>query len=120
MLLSSTGDIARWHEKIPTKALNADNVFAASAGKRIQPAPETRRSGESSVTVCGQSHLYYPHLWDDLGGRATPFACESQSGQVKGSAPGRHNIGPDLFQRYGVSLGGPDGEERCCDCGEHQ
>ena len=45
---------------------------------------------------------------------------ESQSGQVNGSASGRHNVGPDLLQRYAVSLGGLDGEERRCNCGEHQ
>ena len=39
-------------------------------------------------------------------------AEESQSGQVNGSGSVRHNIGPDLLQRYGVSLSGSDGEER--------
>jgi hypothetical protein len=40
--------------------------------------------------------------------------------KVNGSASVRHNVGPDLLQRYEVSLGGPDGEERRCNCGEHQ
>ena len=41
-----------------------------------------------------------------------PGSYESQSGQVNGSASGRHNIGPDFLKRYGETLGGLDGEER--------
>ena len=49
-----------------------------------------------------------------------PRAWKRQSGQVNRSASVRHNVGPDLLQRYGVSLGGPDGKERRCNCGEDQ
>src|SRR6516225_1832949 len=40
------------------------------------------------------------------------LSYRSEAGQVNGSVSGRHDVGPDFLQRYEVSLGGLDGEER--------
>ena len=81
------------------------------------PAPETSRSGESTVDGLSSQDPLAPSVLSRKLGidprlMTVPDSSESQSGQVNGSASGRHNVGPDLLQRYGVSLGGLDGEER--------
>src|SRR4029077_6773136 len=60
---SSTGSIALWHENNPNTAVNADKVSAANAGKELAPAPESRRSGGSTVPVSRgpiRPRAYYP------------------------------------------------------------
>ena len=85
--------------------------------KNEAPAPETRRSGESTVqrlhspSPVGPVHYLPKAAWIRRRHTNCPGE-ESQSGQVNGSASVRHNVGPDLLQRYAVSLGGLDGEER--------
>src|SRR5205814_4053705 len=114
-----------WHKK-PSWDIKADKVSAASVGREEAPASETRRSGESTVPVYltrarprARPRHYIRRISSDPR-CGTKVAHESQSGQVNGSASIRHNVGPHLLQPYGVSFGGPDGEERRGNCGEHQ
>ena len=81
--------IGRWHDKKPSKALGikADNVSAASVGKEKEPAPETRRSGESGVgvyvpTTSRWTRDYKPTTGEDPRCEAGTSAKESQSGQI--------------------------------------
>jgi len=46
-----------------------------------------------------------------VGENATKASRKSQAGQVYGSASGRNDVGPDLLEGFGVSLGGPHGKE---------
>src|SRR5256885_15872348 len=98
-----------------------DHVAAATAGKRLATAPETRRSFE--VAPVGSDHC--SSRWPGANAKASPEpepwcypgrecegaeADENSSSQLNGSASGRDDIGPDLVQRHGVTgLGGPDG-----------
>ena len=63
-----------WHVNIPGTAENADKVSAVSVGLKRAPAPETRRSGDSSVLVYerviqASPYLYYPDICGDDAGR---------------------------------------------------
>src|SRR5262249_62167925 len=103
---------------------DADKVSAASTGEALGAAPETRWSGQSGVRVCSAEAAWprqdCPNNSLEARPRLQIVRRESQSGQVNGSDSVRHNVGPHLLQRYGVSFGGPDVEERRCKCGEHQ
>src|SRR5438477_93337 len=89
------------------------------------PLPKLAGPVKSTVPVyltrarpCARPRHYIRRISSDPR-CGTKGAHESQSGQVNGSASSRHNVGPDLLQRYGVSLGRLDGQERRCD-EEHQ
>src|SRR5262249_53390922 len=100
--------------KAAAEAGNADKISGCSVGAEYTPAPETRRSTKSGVRVCINccSNYYSPGTCGDIGEPARRGTNEGQSGQVNGSASCRHNVGTHLLQRYGVSLGRLDGDER--------
>ena len=50
--------------------------------------------------------------WLQYGSPRVPLARELKPVNDMLAPPRRHNVGPHLLQRYGVSFGGPDGEER--------
>ena len=91
--------------------------------KRLSSRSKTVRSSDRGpiyITAGINPRSYISEHWvDESIGKTARL--DRQSGQVKRSASGRDNIWANLLQRDDViGLGGPDGEERRCNCGEHQ